>query len=51
MEIYTCAMTYLDGFLYPRRGSGVLCAVDVGEEHGVDQGGLSQPGLANDLQV
>ena len=48
---YTGAVTYLDGLLYPRRGSGVFCAVDVREEHGVDQGGLSEPGLANDLKV
>ena len=45
----TSLFLYLDGFLYPRRGSRILCAVNVRQEHGVDQGGLSESGLADDL--
>ena len=40
---------YLDCLFYPRRRSGILCAVDVRQEHGVDQRGLAEAGFADDL--
>ncbi len=39
-------VTHLHSLLDAVGGSGVLRAVQVGEEHGVDQSRLPQPGLA-----